>query len=317
MRHCSIFMIIGLFSLVCGCQDSPEEYSLALTERVHNTAIPPYVYRLRHFRRQHPDSSFRALDRLIRQSAARHPPDSLSLLDIEGQAGQVYARIYGSDVTVAGSRFRIGLIEARPDSSQTPPFAGAHYLFLHESGNDSLGLDPSLPNVGRLQTRTFFEVDRQRYLLTYADVAARRLSFRPVARDAAMRPVASLFTRLPRIPVSDAQGQSRFLDPPAPGRRQLILLWSLGPDKGATIRRLRDAQDTLRQWDITLINLLDEPGRVARFLQEQCIDFPNFYANERTCSVLLCHSLLPFAILTDEQGRIESFFLRPEQLGLS
>ncbi|MCB0638818.1 MAG: hypothetical protein KDC54_19450, partial [Lewinella sp.] len=85
----------------------------------------------------------------------------------------------------------------------------------------------------------------------------------------------------------------------------LLLLWSLGPDRGALLRTIAEQQES---WADSLqfltINSLDRAAQVETFLPSLPCDFPTYQVTDKTCVALGCHAALPIGWLLAPDGTL-------------
>ncbi len=308
------WLVLFLMMLsAAGCRHGERIYEVPLDETIFNNGVPPWQYRFHYFRRQDTTRHWRQLDSLIRGGEQPLAPANHTLLEI-GPNDDRYVRIRAGDVSVGRSRFRLGLAFAEPAAGDTATGGqGPVFLFVGPYGRDSLGLDLDRNNIGRLRPYTYFQVDRQFFQLLPIDTLSGRLRFRRVERQPNAQLTARYNTGLGKVPVLDEKDERVFLDWPR-GRRHLIVLWSLGPDRGGLVSRLNAKRDSLANWQITTINMLDRRENVRRFVREHDIRLPAYRVSSQTCRALNCHSYLPYGIILNEQGQVEDDYVTADDL---
>lgn len=310
VRTGSCFILGWLLLAGCGAE-APLTYELALDQTIHNAGVHDYLYRRQHFGQLQPDLPWRGLDSLIRSDQPLPPSGNRTLvLDPAGHLRS--ARVWSADLHLPHHAFRLSLLTTYRRYRDTEQPQGG-WLLLSPAGQDSTAITFGHANIGPMGSVNYFQVDRSWYRISAIDWADSTLTVAPVDRPPGRHIVARYSTRLGKVPLLDAAGETIYLSPPQ-DRPRLYYIFSFGPDGGRLLRALDRARTLRETVDIVPIVMLDPPAVVEQFFRDNSMDLPFYRLHPQTCRSLNCHSLLPYGIWVEPGGRVRSYYLSAETL---
>ncbi len=235
----------------------------------------------------------------------------------------VKAEVAAGDVKMGKQRFRIGIMRPlQPLHAHSPTeriLDQPDYLLLTPYGVQETRLSPIQDNVGPITRQTVFRVGRRTYHVAEADLDARRLVVKPLDDARGLTPTARLETELKRVPVRNLAGETVNVEA-RPGRELVIFFWGLGGEQRerdivALDYMYANLSDEEREViDIVLVNRLDAPVAVQRFVDEHDIQLPVYTVAPNTCRRLNCSPDLPYWVGVDAEGRVVSYHIGPRVL---
>lgn len=208
------------------------------------------------------------------------------------------------DVEANGTRFRLTLIDM--DQDQRYDEVGTDYILLSPIGQDTVPISLGATNVGTLRQSTLIQVDRAFFLLGPVDYYGDAIELIPWERCPADALTARLQTRMKQLPVQTITGEETYLSfHDTDGKSTLLLIWNYHFPSPDLVKELQEKAGLWGEnWQIVGINMHSSTTELSAYLEKYPLDFPNYIMSTKTCRVLDCHTLPPYAIVLDENGRI-------------
>lgn len=234
-----------------------------------------------------------------------------------GRPQRISCAIYAKDM-VLGKKdsVRVGIIHplekmySYPLSEELPD-----YIVLSVYGQDTIPFELEHQNVGPVTNRTYFRINRNFYALTALDSNRQEIEVKALERRPSSPTVAELVTQFKQTPVRTLAGQDTLVRHEY-GKKTVLYFFGVGTFKAAEhMKKLTAEIDNLgKDIQLILIDRNDTVENVEKFLADNDIDRPAFMSTAATCGGLQCIARLPYAVVINEQGRIVSHYVKPNQL---
>lgn len=283
MNRLLLFFLL-LFVLACQ-KKNDNSFHLKLDQSIENTQVPAFYF---HWADEPiPDST--EFDTKIWKG---------------GGNGLEAITIRAADVVVEKSKFRLALVDYNRNGKFNE--IGIDKIVVAPYKADSMALSNSLSYMGDITGSTKFRVDRGVYILTHLAEDGTEVRFSKITQVNSEELSAYFHSFMPRTKVKDANGALIPLwEIKEKDKQLMILVWSLGPDRGELLTWINSQLEGIDEHlQVISINMLDKPEKVLQFLEENQVTISNYFVSENTCKALACPSLLPVAMLYDEEGKL-------------
>ncbi len=272
-------LICLFFLLLISCQNGNRALFLRMDSMVHNgNFIPNY---------QLPEE-----------------PGNFAATMVVGHNGIHPVHTRSVDVEADGASFRLTLIDMDQDDRYDE--VGTDYILLSPIGQDTVPISLGATNVGTLRKSTIIQVDRSFFLLGPVDYYGAAIELIPWERCPTDALTARWQTRMKQLPVKTISGEETYLSfNNTDGKSTLLLIWNYHFPSPDIVKELQDKAGLWGEnWQIVGINMHSSTTELSTYLDESPLDFPNYIMSNKSCHVLDCHTLPPYAIVLDENGRI-------------
>lgn len=277
-RLLSKILIAGLLCCIIGCQREPSFLEVILDKTIKN--------RYEHFYSPAALDSLTPYETFLGRRLYRH-----------------LVSIRAADINWQGLQFRLQLIDDNNDGLFNTQ--NVDYLGLSLYGQDTVVLNQQAGTMGKLQKRTYFRVDNQYFLLTAIDSLGQHLSIAPADRVNSDALTATFDRRFGEIEIKTIAGDEVQLDTKTDLEHHLLLIWDYHAESQALLQEVSDkAEDWSTHTSVTGLNFVDDPQRLATYLQKQPISFPQYLVSNASCAKIPCGDRPPKGILLDRQGRL-------------
>ena len=271
------FFIITLFLAGFACQKNYQHLFLRLDTQIYNSNFPV---------------------------AESFNQEGVATTMVIGTNGIQSVATRSVDVDTPNGRFRFSLVDMNQNNLFAEP--GIDLLVLSPYQQQAVPINLGNVNVGLLRPSNIIQVDRHFYLVQDIDSGGQSVELVAWERAPRNTIVANLQTRMNQVPVHDLAQEDTYLPLRSEsGKATLLLVWNYQESSLSLIREL-EAQKQLweEDWEVITVNMQDDPGVLTRTLEQMPLSFPTYLMSSKSCQVLDCHALPPYAILLDKQGRI-------------
>lgn len=226
---------------------------------------------------------------------------------------RVKVDVSAADVVLGGDSVRIAIIhttgpafdwdfrnyEPQPDQ-----------LLLTTPGNDTMPVVQDMESIGSISRQTVFRVGKQEYVLRSIGNDYKSITIERLEDGRGLALTAEINLTYKQAPVKDPDGNLTSIKR-TPGKDLMLYFW--GGYRGEEgLLKLDSLYQTIpenqrQHFDIVAISRFSSGDYIKTIIEENAIAMPMYQATEKTCLKLNCTGFLPYVVIVDGRGKIESF----------